>query len=307
MDHDDFDELTRSVASGLGTRRQALRALGGALLSGTLADVAGRLGLMEVTAAKAKQQAKPKHKRTAQAEHKAHWQRRAAGKGKGKGKNKHHPKKPQNSSPPSPCAYQCPNNGPCVGQNECCPGEKRCPDRESPTGFVCLGADDCCPDQKKCAGGCIYRQACCDDDPYPLCDPSEEVLCLNGTYECAPCCPNGRPCPDRSCVAQDQCCPGERSCGGSICVAAGKCCAGEQPCANGSCVAEGQCCPELQCGEGGCCPDGMSCHHGGTCCGVPTGGTYWTCVCASGYTGGCNGQCCKTGCCYPYCCEDSRA
>jgi hypothetical protein len=318
MDQEHFDDLTRAVGSGVRPRRQVLRALGGVLLSCAFGGVAARLGMDDVTAAKAtKHQAKPKHKRRLQAKQEAPGQLRAAGKGKGrrkgkgKGKDKHHDKRPQNPppSPPQPCVHQCPNNGPCVGASECCPGEKKCPDRESPTGLSCLGADDCCPDQKKCAGGCVYRQACCPEER-PQCGPTEEVLCVNGQYECSPSCPNGRPCPDGSCVVQGECCPGERLCGGSICVAAGACCAGEQPCADGSCVAEEQCCPELQCGEG-CCPDGMSCHHTGTCCGVPTGGTYWTCVCASGYSNspGCNayGDCCRQGCCYPYCCEDPRA
>jgi hypothetical protein len=311
MDQENFDDLTRSMASGISTRRQALRALGGALLGG----VAARLGLTEVAEVAAKQHTSRKranqHAPRSSPAHQRSKSVHVAGKGKHKGRRKNksrqHDKKPQNSPSP-PCEFQCPG-GPCVARTECCPGEKKCVDRESPTGFSCLGADDCCPDQKKCASGCVYRQACCPEER-PQCGPTEEVLCVNGQYECSPSCPNGRPCPDGSCVVQGECCPGERSCGGSICVAAGACCAGEQPCADGSCVAEEQCCPELQCGEG-CCPDGMSCHHTGTCCGVPTGGTYWTCVCASGYSNspGCNayGDCCRQGCCYPYCCEDPRA
>src|SRR5688500_13328555 len=180
MDQEHFDDLTRSVGSGMGPRRQVLRALGGVLLSGAFGGAVTRLGLGDVTAAKAtKHQATAKHKREPQAKRKAPGQLQAAGKGKGqgkgkhqgkgkrRGKDKHDRKKPQNAppSPPEPCVHQCPNNGPCVGASECCPGEKKCPDRESPTGFACLGVDACCPDQKKCAGGCVSRQACCDDDP----------------------------------------------------------------------------------------------------------------------------------------------
>jgi hypothetical protein len=322
MDQENFDDLTRSMASGISTRRQALRALGGALLGG----VAARLGLTEFAEVAAKQHTSRKrasqHAPRSSPAHQRSKSVHVAGKGKHKGRRKNksrqHDKKPQNSPSP-PCEFQCPG-GPCVARTECCPGEKKCVDRESPTGFSCLGADACCPDQKKCAGGCVYRQACCPE-ARPACGPCDEALCVNGAWVCSTnCCSNEKPCTGGTCVARTACCPGEKPCPDGECIPQDQCCPNEAPpvcgecevarCVDGSwgCWPDETCGP--RCGEGYC-PKGMTCRGTGVCCGVPEGGTYSTCVCASGYTNheGCNayGQCCRTGCCYPYCCEDPRA
>jgi hypothetical protein len=204
-------------------------------------------------------------------------------------------------------------DGVCAHRGTCCQGEKWCRDPDSSTGFSCLGPTDCCPGQKRCDNGCVAQNTCCP----------EQWTCADG-----------------SCVDQDVCCPNETRCDDGSCVSGGACCPGQKLCYPDSCVAEDACCPDIdfntdprhcgscnhacdgeeECIEGtcqqpcshplgrcgtGCCPDDMTCHHTGACCRPrrpDEGGVGLLCVCASGYTAGCNGQCCKR-CCYPHCCE----
>lgn len=239
------------------------------------------------------------------------------------------------------------DDGLCAHRGQCCPGEQYCTDQDSPLGYSCIGQTDCCPGQKKCtSGACISYWGCCDEDR-PTCGACDTPTCDHGSWYCpgnccstqkqcpdgtcvgpTDCCPGQHQCPDGSCIRNFDCCPGEHKCSDGLCAPAGTCCLNEKRCADGSCK---ECCPEdkptcsdcevatctsggyvcspngacgPKCGEGYC-PKDMYCHHPGTCCG--TSG----CVCASGYANppGCNayGQCCRTGCCYPYCCEDPRA
>jgi hypothetical protein len=226
----------------------------------------------------------------------------------------------------------CPD-GSCPQHGQCCPGDKRCVEPESPTGYSCIWEDGCCPDQRKCAGGCVYKQTCCPEER-PTCGQCGDI-CVNGTWRCsalkpcadgsclAPdeCCPEQWTCADGSCVAQDECCPDERRCPDGACVSEGACCPGEKLCAGGDCVAQNECCPSESppvCGNcevaacengnwrcrpsgGGtcqdsCCPEGYYCHHLGSCC----RDNPFHCTCPDGYVG-CSGWCCKS-CCGGSCC-----
>jgi hypothetical protein len=129
----------------------------------------------------------------------------------------------------------CPD-GTCPQSGQCCSGEKRCVDPESPTGFICLGEEDCCPDQKKCAGGCVYKQACCPEER-PSCGQCGEI-CVNGTWQCSA----QKKCADGSCKAQDECCPEEWTCADGSCVAQDQCCPEEKRCDDGSCISADSCC-----------------------------------------------------------------
>jgi hypothetical protein len=209
MDQEEFDALTRSVASGLGSRRHALRALGGGLLGGALGGVATCLGSTDIVeATKAKQQrAKPKHKQQPQAERNAHEQLQAAGKGKhkGKGHGKHHDKKPKECDGLVKLCQQCEKpvcidgdwvcvsngekscrDGSCALRGECCPGEGHCNQCEQP---VCADGDWVCRTngQKPCLDGtCIPEDACCPNAPIPDCAECQEAVCTNGELVCRP-------------------------------------------------------------------------------------------------------------------------
>jgi hypothetical protein len=335
MDHELFDALTKGAASGVGNRRRALRALGGALLAGA----AARLGLTGVGEAKPKRH-RGGHKRKADVR-RAHQPTRgaqAAGKGRSKKKKQHRRTPPAPPLPPGP---------------QCAADEKRCVEPESSTGFSCVGLNDCCPDEKKCGAGCIYRKACCGAER-PQCGPCDEAYCdSQGNYHCSgTCCPNEKPCPGGGCVPKNACCPGQRRCDngscisvgccsgehecpGGVCYPAGTCCLGQKKCPDGECIDKNACCPNEappvcgecevarcvagswdcwpdnacgSCGEGYC-PPGivMRCTDPGICCGIPTGGTYTECFCAIGYTLCSSGHCCRTGCCGSRCCEVSPA
>jgi hypothetical protein len=232
MEMDRFDALTRTLSTADASRRQALRALGSLLLSGTLGGVAARLGLAEDAVARPKKRHKAKAKRhhKPQAERKGRERLQAAGKHHKKHKNKHHdkPKDPPPLPPgcqhcnecqmcqdgacvPDPdlggvpclesgatCSYcqsgtctatdipPC-EDGLCARRGYCCPGEKYCPDHESPLGYACVGESDCCPGQKKCADGtCILRSGCCEQDK-PQCDRAcNFIQCVGGEWECHP-------------------------------------------------------------------------------------------------------------------------
>jgi hypothetical protein len=212
MEHESFDALTRSVATGGETRRAMLRSLAG----GALGILAARLGLTDDAEAKQKRKRRPEPKRqdTLQAEGK--------GKKKGKGKGK---KKPSPKPQPS-CGdgkKPCPDGG-CVSQALCCPGERMCaggvcqtgccPDERQCYGTdMCVGAGECCPAEKKCGDECYPRGDCCPDQKLcpsdvcvgkneccpdaipPLCGDCEEVACEGGELVCrpeeGPCCPAG--------------------------------------------------------------------------------------------------------------------
>jgi hypothetical protein len=116
------------------------------------------------------------------------------------------------------------DDGTCPQTGQCCPGEKRCPDPEGPTGFACMGLDDCCHDQKRCASGCVYRQACCPEERPRDCGQCGDI-CVNGTWQCSA----QRPCADGSCVAHDECCDGQKSCGPDTCIPKDVCCPEDPP------------------------------------------------------------------------------
>jgi hypothetical protein len=174
MDHRHFDDLLRDAAYTPSTRRTVALLLAGSALGG----LAARLGLTDVTEAKPKK-AKARHKGTPEAERKGHGQLQAEGKRKGK---KHH-KSPKTPPPPPPDPIcdsgraRCPD-GSCPPIGECCPGSRPCDD-----GF-CHKEDQCCPNEKPCDGGCIPDDACCPDDPWPLCNRCDQVVCENGAYVC---------------------------------------------------------------------------------------------------------------------------
>jgi hypothetical protein len=185
MDRGDFDDFSRSVGRSVDTRRVVFRLLAG----GALVGVAARLGLAEGTEAK-----KKRKRRTPQADQRTHDALQTEGNRNHKAK--HHKKaREQTPAPPPdpPCPEglgQCPDktcvpfnqccsdqdrcgDRTCVSKDDCCPGEKKCPpDSESGSASrICVGKTDCCPDEKKCGVNCIARQACCDEDSYPLCGP----------------------------------------------------------------------------------------------------------------------------------------
>jgi hypothetical protein len=373
MDHGHFDDLTRSVASGAGTRRAALRLMAGVTLGGFM----DRFGLTDDAAAKAK---KPKSKAKTKAKRKSQAERQRPGplQAEKKGKSKKGKKKPPAPLPPGcqscnecqlcrngacapdpaldgvrclgsgaacgycsggvgtatarqPCAdgvcprygeccpdkhpcsdgtcipagqccedeFKCPPDGPCVAQDQCCPGEQRCPDRESPTGFACVDERACCPGPRTCAGRCISMTACCEEDPYPECDPCAEVYCRRGTYVCS----DHRTCPGGSCAAEGECCPEQWTCADGSCVDQGACCAEERRCPDGSCRSINQCCDgEKRCADGSCVPEDG-------CCGGDCGASSFCChgACCASTEGGARFGCSKDGCCNVwFICSDGR-
>jgi hypothetical protein len=225
MDHGHFDDLTRSMAAGAGTRRALLRRLAGV----TLGVLVARLTLDDGG------EAKPKHAKEASNAHREHPRRRPPerpaqahakasggvqsegkhkGKGKGKGNGKHHP-------PPPPSGVcdnghpRCPD-GSCTSVGQCCPGSRRCDDgfcykedqccpeewqcadgscvpntqccagEKRCAGGECVSETLCCSDEKKCGGDCIPKNECCELT-YPLCDRGcNFIRCVDGEWECQP-------------------------------------------------------------------------------------------------------------------------
>ncbi len=154
MKIEQFDDLTQHLSGTGASRRQALQALAGALLGGTLGGLAARVGLVEVGEAQAKKhKAKPNQKRTSQAERMAQGQLQAEGKRKKKRKKK-----------PNPCGPNLKSclDGSCIAPTNCCPGKKSCPGE-----------------------GCIPDNECCELTA-PLCGACEEELCNNGAWVCRP-------------------------------------------------------------------------------------------------------------------------
>src|SRR4051812_44643256 len=194
MEETTFDALTRAVVRQDGTRRAVVRLLAGSALSMVVAHL-GKSGEVEAKAKKPQQKGRSKSKHQQRTHRQGRPSRTHAtpsGHVHSTGKKRHHHKQPDHpaaASPPSPpplrppCEgglQQCPDgscvsadqccageirclDGPCVGPDQCCPGEQRCPEGS------CVGLDDCCEDKKKCGSGCIYREACCEEEPYPLC------------------------------------------------------------------------------------------------------------------------------------------
>jgi hypothetical protein len=258
MDREQFDALTRTVASGNETRRGVLRLLVGTTLGG----LAARLRFAEG--------AEARQKRQKRAQRKGREPLQVEGKGKKKGKKKPKPK----PRPLPPCGdgrWQC-ADGSCVPNEQCCPGEKAC------GGGVCVSANQCCNNERSCADeSCVAANQCCVG----------EKRCGDGS--CIPfqdCCPGEKQCDDLLCIPEDECCP----------EAAAPICAGCQDvvCENGelTCRSTGQ----APCQEG-CCPHGYWCHYLGSCCtdGPPF---HCTCPSGYGPCAGrCCKRCCGSFCC----------
>jgi hypothetical protein len=328
VDDAQFDDLTRAVGGEHGTRRTLLR-----ILSGSALAALARFGLATLAEAKqgkgkgknkGKGKGKDKDKKPDQPQPCGPNDHRCDG-GACVGPNQCCPDEKKCADPESPAGFAC------VGKHDCCTGQKRCSGR-------CIHARNCCPDDPRpscgrcgkvsCVGGeYVCSEKCC----------TNEKACPGG--ECvgkSACCPGELRCDDGSCVSVLDCCPNQKPCPDGTCVGQTACCLGEKKCPDGECIPEDQCCPSeappvcpecevaiCRAGEWGCehdetcgppcgdgyCPNDMFCHHTGACCRLrkpEEGGQGYICQCASGYTGGCNGQCCKR-CCYPYCCDDPRA
>ena len=222
MEMETFDAITRGLGAG-SPRRQALRALGGALLAGALAGAAGRLGLIGET------EAKQRPGRTPRAERKPHGSLRSEGKGKGKRKKRRKHRRERRSAEQPGCA-----DGSCNTPAQCPPGTLQCADGR------CIAADQCCPEAS------LPTCGTCEE---PACDQGEAVCRSTCQFEGAECC-NGRclaPCPGdlqrdlRTCqclcpsgeeVLADQmtCCPYDEACffndagQGTICCGEGLMC-----------------------------------------------------------------------------------
>jgi hypothetical protein len=312
MDQGAFDALTRLVASGRGTRRLTLRALSGALLIGGVGGVATRLGLGDVTAAKAtKRQAKSSHKRGLRAR-KTHEQLQAQGRGNGKGRGKGKKGKGKGQKKPPPLPPGCEFCSEC----QMCQDGACVPD-PALAGVPCLGSGATCSHclngvctanaQRPCEDGvCARRGQCCPGEKWCEDHGSSTGFACVGESDCCPgqrkcsdgtcgtntrCCPNEWKCLDGTCVAQGQCCTNERKCPDGSCVSAGACCSNEKLCPGGSCVAKDECCPGfIRCGDScidagayQCC-GGKVCWKDSACC-----GTY---CCPSPH------RCCQGTCCF---------
>jgi hypothetical protein len=160
MDHEQFDDLTRTVVGEGGTRRALLRLL----VSGVLGGLAARLGLDEVTAA---QKAKKRTRQAdtspsaTQAESKRH-------KMHSKKHNKNHKINPKGTGDIPLCRLDCETTG-----RKCCPDGS------------CVLIGDCCPGMKHCGvTSCIPEGQCCPGDDSAGCQPCEVEVCNNGEWVC---------------------------------------------------------------------------------------------------------------------------
>lgn len=300
MDDCHFDRVARSLAGAGETRRGALR-----LLAGALGLPAAWLGLAEDAEAKKPKRKHKRRLERKRSEAKPQGGLQSEGKRKGKkGKKKPRQPSPlppgcQQCNDCQMCqdgvcvpdvaleGVRCQGSGatcgycqfgqcaPSVAQpcedrvcprsGQCCPEEKRCPDPESPSGFICVDENACCPDERRCASGCVSRKACCPEDR-PQCGPCGEI-CVDGTWRCSA----QKPCAAGVCVAQDECCPEEWECLDGSCVAPDECCPNERRCPNGSCVSPGLCCP----GQTGQTPCGDDCCEADETCLENPGGPPW--------------------------------
>jgi hypothetical protein len=125
----------------------------------------------------------------------------------------------------------CPDGHVCQGVEVCC-GPQCCP-----VGTMCIGVVDveCCPEQRVCCNNTV----CCE--PGTISAEGKTLCCPVAQYM-----PNvDGCCPDGSVYLNGDCCLSTRVCtgagGATICCPSGRCCGGTK------------CCP------GGCTPDGQNC------------------------------------------------
>lgn len=229
MEIETFDAITRRLGSAGSSRRQALRGLGGALLSGAFAGVAARLGLAEETEAKQSPGRKPG------AERKPHGGLRSEGTHKGKGKKRRKHRGARGSAGDSGCA-----DGSCVTADQCPPGERKCADGS------CLSADRCCPEVVP-----------------PSCDACESPVCDQGAWRCRAACQL----PDAVCC-QGRCvnpCLGDQHVNPQTCQC--ECPTGEVVLADGAtCCPREEACFFNDAGQATiCCGEGLMCVGGNLC------------------------------------------
>ncbi len=242
MDYRHFDDLTRTMAEGMESRRAALRLLGASALAGLVAHLA--LGETE-----ARRHGK-RHKRQATL-HDEKKRRR-----KKRRKPRHKPNRPSQPGGCSDDERKCPD-GSCVPQATCCAGERAC------GAGTCVASGTCCPGEASCDdGSCVAAGACCPGAAVPTCGDCQAVACVDGVLQCQSTCSHevleccqgmcvnpcgggwrrdpyscGCECPPESVVLPDDtCCPLERACNnygseeltfccedGTICIAPETC------------------------------------------------------------------------------------
>lgn len=305
MDADRFDALSKTIVNGL-RRRGLLRAVLGGTLPALLASLESEAG---PRTSRRKDLDHPRHGGTSshrdEAKRAAHGQPHSEGRRKGKKRRKRSPAPPlppgcQNCNDcqmcqdgacvPDPalegvrclgsgtaCGYcqggqcaasiilPCPD-GDCPQKGRCCSDEKFCAEPESPSGYACVPLDACCLNQRKCAGRCIDRRFCCDEER-PQCGQCSELVCRNGFWRCES---QRKPCPDGTCVGQDQCCPGQRHCPGETsCIPVDECCPGQIRC-GGTCIDTSvyQCCNDKICWKDSACCGDRCCPYPRVCCGT---------------------------------------
>jgi hypothetical protein len=289
MEHEHFDELTRSVGAG-GTRRAMLRLLAG----GVLGVASARLGLDRVAAEETK---KPKRKR--RTDHEPRDVVQAEGKSKGKKKKKKRKKQPTPKHCDELLAPLCP---PCH--------EPRC-DTTTGTWFchnTCRDGFTCCNGlcEPPCDNGCAMdpSHACICQKPRRGGDVYCAVEHFCAAYPCQP----GKEYDASTCTCRDespqQCGPGWEWCNGACrdtdlgpWIACGNSCCqggGEWPseCCNGQCVIT-EFGPYTICGDT-CCPD-----RSDVCCNGECYPNYmaplFACgdvCCQAKYDQCCGGACC---------------
>ena len=154
-------------------------------------------------------------------------------------------------------AICCPKGACCVSNPEanivnvncCLPGEK------------CTLIDGCCPPDRVCGEICCPEDQVCENDQCVVCPSSRSLRTANGDTICCP--PEHVPCGEECCAPNEECqnevcvavCPPGRS----VCPPFDRCCSPEHFCCGGFC------CPRdatYCCIVGDlvfCCPNGLSC------------------------------------------------
>jgi hypothetical protein len=205
-----------------------------------------------------------------------------------------------------PCGDICcdpPDATCCPDQAHCCsPGRECCLDGCCPPGRECCG-DVCCAWGLTCCEGLECCGACCRgaDDFITCCEPHQ--ICEDG--QCVDVCLEGQVHCGDDCCTYDKCCLGLQCCEGECCVHAdgtATCCPPSQVCQNGACV---DCPPDQVICDGVCCgPDEYCRIHPTVVECTPCTPGWEPCVfmcCPPGVT-----KCCKgLGCCGldDICCE----